>query len=137
MADPILRTNPYRQGGSLAGAGIQNTLGFGPPRVERWPDTGKTVKLGPCPKCEQKGVVLFFTTTVRFYDTRCLKCGATHVIHPKGLDFRQAQREGGAHIAAGPTRNEGERTEHIDATKRMEQLRRRRELGDAYWRSPD
>lgn len=131
MVDPVLRSNPYRAPSAANGTGI------GPPRVERWPDTGKTVKLGPCPTCTQKGVLLFFTTTVRFYQTRCVKCGATHVIHPRGLDFHQAQLEGGAHLDAGPRRATGTRSEHIDATKRFATLRRRRDLGDAYWRNPD
>lgn len=141
MVDPRIYDNPYRRpnAGTIARDVDRQNMRDAAliPKgaiAEPMPSDGRIVKLVACLRCKHKAVPYVFAPRNRVYTSTCRDCGQPHVFHPKDFDMSIVQREG-AKQAVGPERTyRGQK--YVDASKTFEDLKRKRELGPAYWRNP-
>lgn len=120
MVDPLIYRNPFIPAGA---------------RAEPMPSDGKMVKLVPCLKCRMNKVPYVFAPRNNVYSSRCLNCGTPHAFRNPEKSFKDIAREGTTQQLGPKKTYKG--TEYVDATKTFETLRRKRELGQAYWRNPN
>lgn len=120
MVDPLIYRNPFIPRGA---------------RAEPMPSDGKMVKLIACLKCRMLKVPYVFAPRNNAYASKCLNCGTPHVFKKNDKTFKDVAREGSIE-SVGPRRTY-KGTEYVDATKTFHTLRRKRELGQAYWRNPE
>lgn len=111
-------------------------LMIGPRRPEPFED-GRIAHLGSCPKCRMKGVLFFNAPTEYAYKTACVKCRATHVIHPQGVRPSDVVRERGGFTPSlvKKTGRLRDGTHTYDGSKFAETARLKRELGPIKARS--
>lgn len=109
---------------------LQELIRGGPNKPQPFPDSGRMEKLMNCPRCRQKRVPFWYAPYERFYETQCLNCGQSMVIHPKG---RRLEDLGG--ISASPQRFQDvsfDREKGLlegDATQAFEHAHKKHDLG--------
>lgn len=143
MVDPRIYDNPYRapDAGTISRDVHRENLqhahaGLIPKGTipEVMPSDGRLVKLMPCLRCKQQKVPYVFSPRTKVWTSNCLNCGQAHVFHPKGLELSSVQ--GDRRVERIGPKRDYHGTPYIDATRGFDDLRRKRELGPAYWRNP-
>lgn len=141
MVDPRIYENPYRPPNPDAISRDTHKRNLQDMQLipkgtipEVMPSDGRIVKLVACLKCTQLKVPYVYTPRTRVWESTCQACGQRHVFHPRGFDFKTVQGDRRVESIGATRIHKGK--PYIDATKGFEELRRKRELGRAYWRNP-
>jgi hypothetical protein len=115
--DPIILSNPYAPG-------VQ---------TERFPNTGKPVVLVNCPKCSMKRLPYVFAPRHRAFVTRCGNCGTPVAWKDRDTPWSDIQRQG-IRTPVGPVIEERDNVVAVDATRRYQELKAKREWGGRWYK---